>query len=101
MNNYEGSKFFVELPQDNYGNRAVTNGRPSVVEATSDGDGGFDIIAPTQLGSVHRLYADGWIECDGPARVLDGGSGEREAIITKSFKKEIRALNARIAELSK
>lgn len=75
------SKYLIELPNDPFGNRSVTNSRPCVIEVEEQPDGGFDIVAPDELRGlgVHRFYTEYWIECEGPARHVT--EGEREAII--------------------
>lgn len=78
--------FLVELPLDKYGNRAMTNGTPCVIEADERHDGGFTIVGPcgfSFVGSgVSPFFRGGWVECDGPARYIT--SEERDEIIERA-----------------
>lgn len=81
--------FFVEKAQDESGNRLFTNVTPCVIEADIEeyGPGLFrlHIIGPEVVKSkwaTIRLFSDGaggWVECEGPARVIS--YAEREQII--------------------
>jgi hypothetical protein len=79
--------FFVELPADEYGNRAYTNAFPCVVEAEireSELSGEILwVIAPPEIAtkwqSIHKASYGGWLECEGPARSLT--RDEREELI--------------------
>jgi hypothetical protein len=81
--------FFVELPADEYGNRAWTNGLPCVVEGyLVESDIGLELIfvAPLEIKSkwpsvLFNQYG-GWLEVDGPARTLTWE--EREVIIARA-----------------
>jgi hypothetical protein len=85
------SKFWVELPADEYGNRAFTNSRPRVIEAELNEAGtALLIIAPDETEFPWRRILikqyGGWLEVDGPARSLTWD--EREALIELAHSKE-------------
>ena len=71
--------FYIELPVDEFGNRMLTNSVPQVIEAEKKGDD-LNVIAPEAFATSWPIISPyGWIECDGPARVVT--HDEREAII--------------------
>lgn len=79
--------FFVELPADRYGNRGYTNSVPCIIEADTEKDDHLGEVllvkAPTQIRNkwtrIPRHQYGGWIDCDGPARILTWE--EREVLI--------------------
>jgi len=79
--------FYIELPADEYGNRAYTNSFPCVVEAEPFMDQHnvekLLFIAPSEIAEkwpdCHINDYGGWLEVDGPARPLTWE--EREELI--------------------
>lgn len=78
--------FFIELPADEYGNRAWTPDFPCVVEGNLvESNIGLKLVfvAPAEIKdrwpSVLFNQHGGWLEVDGPARMLT--REEREELI--------------------
>ena len=80
--------FFVELPADEYGNRAYTNSYPCVIEADivpdpygDFPDGELLVSAPEEIaGKWERIplkQYGGWLEVEGPARPLEWDERDR------------------------
>lgn len=81
--------FFVELSQDEHGNRSHTNRFVCVIEADLKEDGSgiqsLHIIAPDEIRCQKptiRVFPNQWVECEGPARMVS--REERELIIARS-----------------
>lgn len=87
--------FYVELPADKYGNRAFTASFPCVVEGDLiETDFGTELVfkAPKEISSkwssvLFDQYG-GWLEVDGPARLISWE--EREEMISKRLGKDER-----------
>lgn len=82
--------YFVELPADEYGNRAYTNSFPCVVEANEiiEHDRPYlKFVAPPEIASkwprVLKNAYGGWFEVPGPARPLTWE--EREKLISEQL----------------
>jgi len=75
--------FFVELARDPHGNRLYTNSQPQVVEGdVLRGPNGAVIVFKSRSDIAKKwrsVILDGWLEVDGPARMLEWD--EREALI--------------------
>jgi hypothetical protein len=74
--------FYVELPADEYGNRAYTNRFPCVVEAELSGNDLVFKAPPEIVDSWPSVKFNGygaWLECEGPARPIT--NEERDQII--------------------
>lgn len=74
------SRFFTELPGDEYGNRAYAPATPFVMEAVVEGRY-MKVIAPPEIKDKwpSMLFNGIWFECEGPARFIT--YEQREEII--------------------
>lgn len=69
--------FYIEMPQDRFGNRLYTNSIPQIIEGEVT-QGGISVCVPENF-PWPTLSLNGWLEVSGPARLL--AWNEREQII--------------------